>query len=149
MASLAPRRALARGFARARLLSTAPAQAAATLRFSTKLLISADGTGTGAPEKPHEKVQLLVQVAELGLTPPELARLMLVTGRRIDRCTGTLKLVESVYETADENKAALRAKLWLLVEDAVANSGVATDAKDSEPSPLVRALRGDGAGATS
>jgi hypothetical protein len=144
-AAAAPRARLLSTAAPAELLSSAPT--AATLRFSHSIRITADGTGQGEQDMPHEKVEMLVTVAELGLTPPEIARLTLVTGTRMNVLTGTLRLIGRVHETADENKMAVRTQLRLLVEDAIANAGA--DASASAPSPLVSALRGDGTGVES
>lgn len=110
--------------ARSRLLLPPSARAAATLHFTQTLLIAPDGSGpTGEPHKPHEKVSMRVAVAELGLSEPQLERLTLVAGPRMDTSTGILTIVGRVHETAEANKELIRTQLRLLVEDALENAG--------------------------
>lgn len=129
--TIALRGLTARLIARARPLSTAAEpRATATLHFTQTLLIVPDGSGpTGEPNKPHEKVSLRVAVSELHLTDAQLERLALVAGPRFDASTGMLKLVGRVHETAEENRAVVRAQLRLLIDDALSH------APDAAPPP--------------
>lgn len=117
-----------------RLLSTASARVAATLHFTQTLMIVPDGSGpTGEPQRPHEKVSMRVAVSDLRLSDAQLERLAHVAGPRLDASTGMLTLVGRVHETAEENKAVVRAQLRLLLEDALENGGAS--APEAGPAP--------------
>lgn len=112
-------------------LAAAPARSAATLHFKQTLMIVPDGSGpTGEPQRAHEKVLMRVAVSDLRLTDAQAERLAHVAGPRLNASTGMLTLVGRVHETAEENKAVVRAQLRLLIEDALENAGSTAPVQD-------------------